>query len=115
GDRQWSLRLGGSHRAGGHRFVPVLYVTEFRNLARRSTMPEPVAGTGEEEVQREIEAELAYTLHAGQHVLDAGVEAKRRSIRSVRVVGEARALHTVEPCIHATLAAGTFSVEIGRA
>ncbi|MFO7259811.1 MAG: TonB-dependent receptor [bacterium] len=112
-NRQWSLRLGGSHRAGGHRFVPVLYVTEFRNLARRSTMPEPVAGTGEEEVQREIEAELAYTLHAGQHVLDAGVEAKRRSIRSVRVVGESRALHTVEPFIQATLAAGPFSVVPG--
>ncbi|HEY8470868.1 MAG TPA: TonB-dependent receptor [Longimicrobiales bacterium] len=112
-NRQWSLRLGASHRAGAHRFAPILYVTEFRHLARRSTMPEPAAGTGEEEVQREVEAELAYTLQAGAHVLDAGVEAKRRAIRSARVVGGSRTLHTVEPFIQATLAAGPFSVVPG--
>ena len=112
-NRQWSLRIGASRSAGAHRFAPALYVTEFRQLARRATTPEPAPGTGEEEVQREIEAELAYTLHAGAHAVDAGVEARRRAIRSDRVVGESRTLHAVEPFIQATLAAGPFSIVPG--
>jgi len=112
-NRQWSVRVGGSRRAGAHRFAPVLYVTEFRNLARRSTRPEPTAGTGEEEVQREIEAELAYTLHMGEHAVDAGVEARRRAIRSARVEGESRTLHTVEPFMQATFVSGPLRVVPG--
>ncbi|HEX7090996.1 MAG TPA: TonB-dependent receptor [Longimicrobiales bacterium] len=112
-NRQWSLRLAASREAGPHRFAPALYATEFRHLARRSTSPEPASEAGEEESQRELEAELFYTLQAGAHALDAGVEVRRRQIRSDRVTGRSKVLYAAEPFVQATLSSGPFTIVPG--
>src|SRR5690606_37070369 len=57
---QWSARVGARHERGRRSLSTTLYATGFHPLARRSTLPQPVAGSGESEVQRLIEAELVY-------------------------------------------------------
>lgn len=112
-NRQWSARVGADWVQGAHRVAPALYWTEFDHLSRRATAPEPVAGTGEDEVQRLLEGELLYNLARGRHAVDLGVEAKREQISSDRVQGQDRALHTLEPFAQATWAMGNLQLVPG--
>lgn len=110
---QWGARLGATWRAGGHTVTPTLYATEFRHLSRNATTPRPVPGTGEEEVQRLLEAEVLYAAEAGGASIDAGVELRRESIRSDRVLGGGRDLLGAEPFVQATWTGENWSVVPG--
>ncbi|MGH7464253.1 MAG: TonB-dependent receptor, partial [Longimicrobiales bacterium] len=111
---QWGGRIGAVHTNGAHRFTPTLYATEFRHLARRSTLPRPVPGPNDEtEVQRLVEAELLYNHVTERLAIDAGIEARRESIHSDRVMGVDRALDGIEPFTQATLSGDSWSVVPG--
>jgi outer membrane receptor for ferrienterochelin and colicins len=110
---QWGGRAGATYSSGAHRFTPTVYATEFRHLARRSTLEQPVAGSAETEVQRLVEAELLYNHAAERLAIDAGIEARRESIHSDRVEGADRMLHTVEPFTQATWSGDWWSVVPG--
>ncbi len=112
-NRQWGARLGAAWTRGAHRLVPMLYATEFEHLSRQATAPEPVVGTGEEEYQRLLQAELLYGFDGERWTVDAGVEARREAITSERVVGGDRVLRTVEPFVQATLTGERWSVVPG--
>lgn len=111
---QWGGRVGAVHTSGTHRITPTLYATEFRHLSRRSTLPQPVPDSGDDtEVQRLIEAELLYTHETQRLALDAGVEARRESIHSDRVLGADRVLHALEPFAQATWSTDAWSLVPG--
>lgn len=112
-NRQWGARVGGAWTGGAHRLAPTLYATEFEHLPRQATTPEPVAGTGEDERQRLFEAELLYGYTGDFWALDAGIEARRETIVSERVVGGDRELHAVEPFVQATFTGERWSVVPG--
>ncbi|HWV57250.1 MAG TPA: TonB-dependent receptor [Longimicrobiales bacterium] len=109
----WSARLGGEWRPAPHSVTPTLYATEFRHLSRRATGPQPVEGTGEEEVQRLVEVELLYALDAGSASIDAGLELRRESIRSDRVQGGNRVHRGAEPFVQVTWAGSRWSLVPG--
>jgi outer membrane receptor for ferrienterochelin and colicins len=110
---QWSGRAGATWQRGGHSITPAVYATEFRHLSRRSTLPQALDGTGEEESQRLVEAEVQYGGRFGAVAVDAGIEARRESIASDRVQGTDRTLHTAEPFAQATLSNDRWSVVPG--
>ena len=110
---QWSGRGGAEWQRGAHRLAPTIYATEFRHHSRRSTLPQPVAGSGDTEAQRLYEAELMYTYDADDFVIDAGVEARREEIRSDRVQNESRALYAAEPFAQTTVSGDRWSVVPG--
>jgi outer membrane receptor for ferrienterochelin and colicins len=111
---QTAARVGAVHTRGSHRFTPTLYATEFRHLARRSTLPQAVEDeSAEAEVQRLVEAELLYDHTTDRLAFDAGIEARRESIRSDRVAGDNRALHTLEPFAQATWSGAAWSLVPG--
>ncbi|HEU5209413.1 MAG TPA: TonB-dependent receptor [Longimicrobiales bacterium] len=111
---QWGARTGAVYSSGAHRFSPTLYATEFRHLTRRSTLPQPVAGSDDEqEIQRLLEAELLYAYAGDAVAIDAGVELRREGIHSDRVDGHDRALHSAEPFAQATWTGGSWSVVPG--
>ncbi|HET7274725.1 MAG TPA: TonB-dependent receptor [Longimicrobiaceae bacterium] len=110
---QRSARLEASWASGVHRLSPTIYVTEFDHLSRRATSPEPIAGSGEDEVQRLVEGELLYNLALGTHALDLGVEAKRESTHSDKIVGRERTHVTVEPFMQATVDLGKWNIVPG--
>jgi len=110
---QWGGRLSSSFVSGRHRLVPTIHATEFRHLARSATGPAPVEGSGEEEQQRLIEAEVIYGAGLGPVDLDAGIEAKRESIHSDRVQDKSHTLHSIEPFLQGTLTRGQWSVVPG--
>lgn len=112
-NREWSTRMGAGWSRGVHRLAPTLYFTEFDHLSRRSLSPSPVAGTGQREVQRLGEAELLYSGQFGPHVLDAGLELRRETIRSDRVQDRERGLYTLDPFVQAAVAGDHWSVVPG--
>lgn len=112
-NRQWSGRAGAQWSRGVHRLAPTLYLTEFSHLSRRATSPEPVAGSGQHEVQRLAEGELLFNTAWRAAAFDLGLEAKREEIRSDRVQGRDRVLHGLEPFAQATLALGGWRLVPG--
>lgn len=96
---QVSVRLGARWRRGLHRLTPMLYLSSLDHLARRGGEPQPIAGTGNRQRQRLIEAEVQYSGAVFGHLADAGIEIKREHITSTdgRIEGGERALVSVEP------------------
>ena len=110
---QWTGRVGAQFDRGAHRLTPNLYVTSFDHLSRRSTSEDPVAGTGQEETQRLLEAEVLYGLDMGRHTLDMGLEARREDIRSERVQGGERDFQILESFVQTTLNLGPVALVPG--
>lgn len=110
---QWSGRAGAVWTHGAHRLTPGVAASSFTHLARSATSAVPVAGTGDEEVQRLLEAELLYAGDFGATQVDGGVEVKREEIESDRVAGGERSLYTVEPFAQATVNVGPASLVPG--
>ena len=110
---QWTGRGGAEWRSGAHRLAPTVYATEFRHHSRRSTLPRPLAASGETEAQRLYEAEVMYTYESEDVVVDAGLEARREEIRSDRVQNEERTLYAAEPFVQTTLSGDRWSVVPG--
>jgi len=118
---QRTARLGTQWTRGRHTVAPLLYYSEFEHRIRRATGPAPVAGTGERDVQRFGELELAYSGRFGRDALDGGVELRRESIAtsnfddpsSPRVRGGSQRLYSVEPFAQYTLTRGSWTLVPG--
>ena len=110
---QWTARAGTIATMHGVTISPTLYATQFRHLSRRSTQPQPLAGTGEEESQRLMELDVALGGAIGALQIDGGVEARRDAIESDRVQQTSRALYAVEPYIQTTFSGAAWSVMPG--
>lgn len=96
---QVSARLGADWRPAGRRLRSTLYLSQLDHLARRSSVPQPIAGTGDRQTQRLLEGELLYGGTALGQALDAGFEVKQERISSTdgRIAGGTRTLWSVEP------------------
>ncbi len=96
---QMSARIAADWRTGGHQFRPTIYVSGFEHLARRSAFLQPIAGTGDRQDQRLVEAELLYGTRVFGQALDAGLEVKQERISSTdgRIEGGTRTLYSAEP------------------
>jgi outer membrane receptor for ferrienterochelin and colicins len=112
---QVSARVSADWRVGAHRFRPTLYLSRLEHLARRSRFVQPIAGTGDSQDQRLVEAELLYGTHAFGQPLDAGIELRQERISSTdgRIEGGARTLYSAEPFAQMELSAGRWSVVPG--
>ncbi len=100
---QWMGRLGADVTIGETRLAPTLYFSEFARLYRQSITPDPVADSGNHELQRLIEGELLYNGTVQGLAVDGGVEGRREYIESERILTHERALHTLEPFAQVTI------------
>ena len=120
-NRQLGARLSaGVGVADGHRLTPTLHLSEFDHLARTSRTAQPVAGTGDRQVQRLVEGELLYAGRVRGAAIDAGVELRQESISSSdgRILAEDgragdRTLRAVEPFAQVELGGDRWSVVPG--
>lgn len=118
---QSGARLTASQQSGDHRFTPTLHYSRFDHLARSSRTGTPIAGSGNRQLQQLMEAELLYAGRVGGLAVDAGVEARRESIRSSdgRIAGDdegsagSRTLHAMEPFAQVELGGDAWSVVPG--
>ncbi len=118
---QSGARLTASQQIGEQRFTPTLHYSSFEHLARSSRTGTPIAGTGDRQVQRLMEAELLYAGRLGGLAVDAGVETRREMIESSdgRVAADgdgnpgSRTLHAVEPFAQFELGGDAWSVVPG--
>lgn len=112
---QVSARVGADWRPARHRFRSTLYLSRFDHLARRSSVPQPIAGTGDRQTQRLLEGELLYGGTALGQALDAGLEIKQERISSTdgRIEGGRRTLWSVEPFAQLDWAGERWSVVPG--
>jgi outer membrane receptor for ferrienterochelin and colicins len=96
---QIAARLVGRRQTETHLLQATLHGSEFTNLARSSAYPEPIAGTGNTQVQRLIEADLLW--HGPvlpRLTADLGTEGRSEYISSTdgRIEGGPRSLGTFE-------------------
>jgi len=96
---QIAARLVGRRQTETHLLQATLHGSEFENLARASAFPEPIAGTGNTQVQRLFEADLLW--HGPvlpRLTADIGAEARSEYISSTdgRIEGGPRSLGTFE-------------------
>jgi outer membrane receptor for ferrienterochelin and colicins len=110
---QYSGRVGGQFQRGRHNLSSNVYLTAFNHLSRRATSEEPVPGTGDEETQRLAELEVLYNVELGDHVLDAGLEARTEGISSDRVLGADRTFRMLDLFTQATLQLGEVTLVPG--
>lgn len=119
-NRQLGARLTASTRLGeAHRLTPTLHLSHFDHLARSSRTETPVAGTGDRQVQRLVEAEVLYTGRVARLPVDAGIESRQEYIHSSdgRIRDDdgstSRTLWSVEPFAQVELGGGRWSVVPG--
>jgi outer membrane receptor for ferrienterochelin and colicins len=112
---QVSARVAADWRSGRHHFRPTIYLSRFEHLARRSAFSQPIAGTGDRQDQRLVEAELLYGTRVLGQSLDAGVELRQERISSTdgRIEGGTRTLYSAEPFAQLELARDRWSVVPG--
>ncbi|MGH7580742.1 MAG: TonB-dependent receptor plug domain-containing protein, partial [Gemmatimonadales bacterium] len=112
---QVNARLSADWQAGAHHLRPTLYLSSFQHLARRSSVDRPIAGTGDRQDQRLVEAELLYGTRVLGSALDAGLEVKQERITSTdgRIEGGTRTLYSAEPFAQLDLAGERWSVVPG--
>jgi outer membrane receptor for ferrienterochelin and colicins len=112
---QVSGRLAADWRPGAHRLRSTLYLSQFDHLSRRSSVSQPIAGTGDRQNQRLVEAELLYGGTLFRQPLDAGVELRQERISSTdgRIEGGTRTLWSAEPFAQLEWTGGRWSVVPG--
>jgi outer membrane receptor for ferrienterochelin and colicins len=112
---QVSARVAADWRLGSHQLRPTLYFSQFEHLARRSAFSQPIAGTGDRQDQRLVEAELLYGTRILGNALDAGVELRQERISSTdgRIEGGTRTLYSAEPFAQVEWATERWSVVPG--
>jgi outer membrane receptor for ferrienterochelin and colicins len=96
---QLAARLTGRRQTETHLLQATLHASTFENLARASAFPEPIAGTGNTQLQRLAELDLLW--HgplATSLTADLGVEGRTEYISSTdgRIEGGPRSLATGE-------------------
>lgn len=112
---QVSARVAADWQLGAHRLRPTIYLSRFEHLARRSRFSQPIAGTGDRQEQRLVEAELLYGARIFGQALDAGVEVKQERIGSTdgRIEGGTRTLYSAEPFAQLDWSGARWSVVPG--
>jgi outer membrane receptor for ferrienterochelin and colicins len=107
--------LGATFTAGAHRLRPAVHLSHFDHLARRSTLAQPIAGTGDRQTQRLLEAELLYSGRVAGTVVDGGIEVKQERITSSdgRIEGGTRTLMSAEPFVQLDWSTARISVVPG--
>ena len=112
---QIGARVGADWRVGAHQLRPTIHLSQFNHLARRSRFAQPIAGTGDRQEQRLLEAELLYGSRVFGQALDAGVEVKQERISSSdgRIAGGTRTLYSAEPFAQVDLTGARWSVVPG--
>lgn len=112
---QVGARLAADWRLGAHRLRPTIHLSRFEHLARRSGFSQPIAGTGDRQDQRLVEAELLYGTRVFGQALDAGVEVKQERISSSdgRIEGGTRTLYSAEPFAQLDWSGARWSVVPG--
>lgn len=112
---QLGARAGASWLAGSHRLASTIHVSHFDHLSRASQYEKPLAGTGDRQTQRLLEAEMLFNGIVAGHALDLGIEAKQEYITSSdgRIAGGSRTLHSAEPFAQVELATGRWTVAPG--
>lgn len=84
----------------GSRASITLFGSSYDHLARASAVPQPIRGdSGQRQVQRLAQGELAYTRVLAGQVVDAGMLVRHDDTESVRIPGGRRALLTLEPSL----------------
>ena len=98
-NQQVSGRLGGEWSMNnGARLRATSFASVYDHLSRASSQPQPIRGdTGQRQVQRLFQEELAYTLPFKGHVVDLGLLVRRDDIDSQRIPGGRRGVTTIEP------------------
>jgi outer membrane receptor for ferrienterochelin and colicins len=112
---QVNVRVAADWRLGAHRLRPTIYLSRFEHLARRSGFSQPIAGTGDRQDQRLVEAELLYGTRVFGQALDAGLEVKQERIGSTdgRIEGGTRTLYSAEPFAQLDWSGARWSVVPG--
>jgi outer membrane receptor for ferrienterochelin and colicins len=112
---QVSARVTADWRAGRHHLRPTLYLSQFEHLARRSAFSQPIAGTGDRQDQRLVEAEVLYGSRVFGQAVDAGIELRQERITSTdgRIEGGTRTLYSAEPFAQIEWAGDRWSVVPG--
>jgi outer membrane receptor for ferrienterochelin and colicins len=112
---QVNARVSGDWRSGEHHLRPTIYLSRFEHLSRRSAFSQPIAGTGDRQDQRLVEAEVLYGTRVFGQALDAGVEMKQEQISSTdgRIEGGTRTLYSAEPFAQLDWSAQRWSVAPG--
>jgi outer membrane receptor for ferrienterochelin and colicins len=112
---QIGARVSADWRTDAHHLRPTVYLSNFEHLARRSRFLQPIAGTGDRQEQRLVEAELLYGTRILGQAFDAGLEVKQERISSTdgRIEGGARTLYSAEPFAQLDWAGERWSVAPG--
>ncbi len=113
---QLAVRLVGKRATENHLLQATLHGSEFTNLARASAYPEPIAGTGNTQVQRLVELDLLWHGPMVQRVTaDIGLEGRSEYISSTdgRIEGGPRSLGTAEGYGQLEWTAGRLAVVPG--
>lgn len=107
--------LGATFTAGMHRLRPAVHLSHFDHLARRSSLAQPIAGTGDRQTQQLLEAELLYSGPLAGLMVDGGVEVKEERITSTdgRIGDGARTLLSAEPFVQADWSSDRVSIVPG--
>lgn len=115
---QVSSRLSAERTStGGGRWRLSAFGSVYDHLARASSLPQPIRGdTGQRQVQRLFQGELAWSRPVHGHVLDVSMQARHDDTESVRIPGGRRSLLTLEPAaqFEATLTPGLSVVTGAR-
>ncbi len=109
---QVSGRLNASWIRGEHRLSPTLYVSHLNHLSRQSSLPSPIANTGDRQRQSLVKLDFLYSGRLLGHIADAGVEMKQEHITSSdgRIEPGKGTLYSVEPFVQYEVTSARWSI-----
>jgi outer membrane receptor for ferrienterochelin and colicins len=97
---QLSGRLSAERRTRIGAWRATGFASVYDHLLRVSTQTQPIRGdTGQRQVQRVFQGEIAHSMVHGSRVLEVGAQVRRDDTRSVRIPGGRRAITSVEPMV----------------
>lgn len=112
---QTNLHAGATVSAGARRLTSTLSFSQLDHLSRASQFSEPIAGTGDRQVQRLAQADLLFSQQTSALVFDAGAQLRREYISSTdgRIAGGSRTLDSAEPYAQAEWSNDRWSIVPG--
>lgn len=112
---QSNARLHATWLDGSSRLTSTLALSQLDHLSRLGQPAEPVAGTGDRQVQRLAQADVLYTRPVSGAVIDIGSQLRQEYIMSTdgRVAGGSRTLMSAEPYAQADWSIGRWSIVPG--
>jgi outer membrane receptor for ferrienterochelin and colicins len=112
---QVNTKLSGTWIGNESRFTSTLALSQLDHLSRTSQYTDPIAGTGDRQLQRLGQADLLYTRTTSAGVFDFGSQLRQEYIMSTdgRIADGPRTLYTGEPYAQAELNYGRWSIVPG--